>query len=122
MFQQKILASGQIYGIEASRLTLVERCVIEFGRQIKKLHLADIVIDIYDVALQESSRAQYRTGQRAYLRFINQIETNGLLLPFPKARLQKTELVLAFFMASLVTRPSIKKAATILNYETHVKW
>ena len=100
----------------------MERCVIEFGKQIKKLHLADIVIDIYDAALQETSRVQYRTGQRAYLRFINQIETNGFLLPFPRARLQKTELVLSFFMASLVTRPSIKKAATILNYETHVKW
>ena len=100
----------------------MERCVIDFGKQIKELYLADLVMDIYDAALQESSRAQYRTGQRAYLRFINQIPTNGYLLPFSKSRLQKTELVLAFFMASLVMRPSIKKASTILNYETHVKW
>ena len=103
-------------------LSLVERCIIEFGKQIRQLHLADIVIDIYDAALQETSRAQYKTGQRAYMRFINQIEPKGYLLPFPRTRLQKTELVLAFFMASLVTKPSITKAATILNYETHVKW
>ena len=57
--------------VEAPGLTLVERCVIDFGKQFKKLYLTDIVIDLYDAALQETSRAQYRTGQRAYWRFIN---------------------------------------------------
>ena len=65
----------------------------------------------------------HSTGQeRAYLRFINEIPRRGCLLPFSRVRLRKTDLLLAFFMASLVLRPLIKKAATILNYETHVKW
>ena len=99
----------------------MEKCVIDFGRRVGKLNLADIVVDLYDAALQESSHKQYGTGQRAYLRFVNGLPTNGYLLPFPRTRLHKTELTLAFFMASLVVRPSITKAATILSYETHVK-
>ena len=107
--------------METAGLTLVERCVVDFGKLINKAYLADVVVDLYDAAIQETSRAQYRTGQRAYLRFINKIPNHGCLLPFPRTRLQKTELVLAFFMASLVLKPSIKKATTILSYETHVK-
>ena len=97
-------------------LTLVEKCVIDFGRSIGKLNLADIVIDLYDAALQESSHKQYGTGQRAYLRFVTGVHTSGYLLPFPRTRLHKTELTLAFFIASLVVRPSITKAATILGH------
>ena len=80
------------------------------------------MIDLYDAALQESSRKQYGTGQRAYLRFSSGIPTSGFLLPFPRRQLKRTELMLAFFMASLLLRPTIKRASTILCYETHVKW
>ena len=45
--------------VEAPGLTLVERCVRDFGKQTKKLNLTDIVIDLYDAALQETSRTKY---------------------------------------------------------------
>ena len=115
------LVLGRRISVTDPVLTLVEKCVIDFGRIIGRLNLADIVIDLYDAALRESSRNQYRTGQRAYLRFVSGLRSNGYLLPFSRTRLTKTELTLAFFIASLVLRPSITKAATILNYETHVK-
>ena len=102
-------------------LSHIERDIIAFGRTVKRLDLATVVIDLYDSALQESSRMQYRTGQRAYMRFVNGIDLPGYLLPFPRTKLKKTELTLAFFMASLLLKPSIKRAATILGYETHVK-
>ena len=79
-------------------------------------------MDLYDSAIQESSRKQYGTGQRAYLRFTAGIPTPGCLLPFPQRQLQRTELMLAFFMASLILKPSITRPSTILAYETHVKW
>ena len=115
------LVLGRRFSVTVPALTLVEKCVIDFGRIIGKLNLADIVIDLYDAALQESSHNQYRTGQRAYLRFVSGLLSSGYLLPFARTRLTKTELTLAFFIASLVIRPSITKAATILSYETHVK-
>ena len=102
-------------------LSYVERDIIAFGKSVKRLDLATVVIDLYDSALQESSRIQYRTGQRAYMRFVNEISSPGYFLPFPRTKLRKTELTLAFFMAFLLLKPSIKRAATILSYETHVK-
>ena len=102
-------------------LSKIERDILEFGRHIKRVDLAGIVIDLYDSALQESSRKQYGTGQRAYLRFTSGIPVPGCFLPFPRRQLQKTELMLSFFMASLLLKPSISRASTILSYETHVK-
>ena len=84
--------------------------------------MGDVVIDLYDSSLEESSRSQYATGQRAYLRFILSVPATEYTLPFPQTPLRETELSLAFFMASMVLKPTIKVASTILNYETHVKW
>ena len=103
-------------------LSKVERDILEFGRCIDKIGLAGIVMDLYESAIQESSRKQYGTGQRAYLRFVAGITTPGYLLPFHQRQLQRTELMLAFFMACLLLKPSITRATTILAYETHVKW
>ena len=99
----------------------VERDVIAFGRKIGRLDLADLVIDLYDSALQESSQRTYGTGQRAYVRFMNEINLPGMMWPFRVYKLSATELTLAFFMASLIMRPIITRASTILSYETHVK-
>ena len=81
-------------------LSKIERDILEFARRIKRIDLAGIVMDLYDAALQESSRKQYGTGQRAYLRFSSGIPTSGFLLPFPRRQLQRTELMLAFFITS----------------------
>ena len=115
------LLKGAAYGAYSGSLTLVERCVIDYAKKIGRLSLADVVIDVYDSSLEESSRSQYATGQRAYIRFVNSLHSAQYLLPFPKTPLRNTELSLAFFMASLLLKPSIKVAATILSYETHVK-
>ena len=112
----------QNYETYTPELSRLEHEVVDFGRSIGKIDLAGIVIDFYDSAIQESSRRQYNTGQRAYLRFVNGIELRGNLLPFLRTQLSRTELMLAFFMASLFLKPSISRASTILNYETHVKW
>ena len=77
-------------------------------------------MDLYESAIQESSRKQYGSGQQAYLRFTSGIPAPGYLLPFPPKQLQRTELMLAFFIASLFLKPSITRATTILAYETHV--
>ena len=76
---------------------------------------------MYDAALRESTRRTYRTGQRAYDRFVQDIK-NGEYYPFHQRTLSETELNLAFFMASLLMKPSINSASTILGYETHVKY
>ena len=82
--------------------------------------LAEVVIDLYDAALKESSRRTYRTGQRAYDKFITTMEF-GVYYPFMPTTLTDTELNLAFYMASLLLKPSITTAGTILGYECHVK-
>ena len=43
-------------------------------------------------------------------------------LPFRSRSLNRTELTLAFFMAHLILKPSIKVGTTILDYETHAKY
>ena len=66
LFNQRLtLVSVRGDIVEAAGLTSIERCVINFGKEINDLNLTDIVIDMYDSALQESSRIRYRTGQRA---------------------------------------------------------
>ena len=78
-------------------------------------------MDLYDAALRVSSRNTYRTGQRAYDRFMVRLSL-GRYFPFEPQRLSETELNLAFFMAFLLLEPRIKAAGTILGYETHVKF
>ena len=106
----------------SSELSWIGQQILEHGRRIKNVALAGVVIDLYDAAIQESSRRQYGTGQRAYLRFTRDVEVPFGFLPFAKNSLSVTELTLAFYMAYLLLRPKILKASTILNYETHVKW
>ena len=76
-----------------------------------------MVTHLYDAAHKESPRKTYGTGQRAYLRFVEETKLDGAISPFIKI-----ELCLAFFIAYLVTRPSIASASTILGYEGHVKY
>ena len=83
--------------------------------------LADVVMDLFDAALQPSSRRTYKTGQRAYMRFLRTIH-DGSVFPFQRRTLTETELNLAFFMAFLLLEPKITAASTILGYETHVKY
>ena len=102
----------------------VKRQVMRFGRSLKRLDLAEVVVHLYDAALQESSRRTYRTGQRAYIRFLEELSSEGhrYLEPFQRQSLNKTELSLAFFMTYLVLQPTITAASTILGYEGHVKY
>ena len=80
-----------------------------------------MVLDLYDAALRVSSRNTYRTGQRAYDRFMARLAA-GRYFPFEPQALSETELNLAFFMAFLLLEPRIRAARTILNYESHVKF
>ena len=102
-------------------MSWIEREILDYGKWIKNVGLAGVVIDLYEAAIQDSSRRQYRTGQRAYLRFTRDVDVPYGFLPFSKVSLTTTELTLAFYMAHLLLRPTILKASTILNYETHVK-
>ena len=113
---------GEVLAAGTGTLSMVERCVIAFAKKIGRLSLGDVVIDLYDSSLEESSRNQYSTGQRAYLRFMLSGPATELTLPFPQTPLRETELSLAFFMATLVLKPTIKVGSTVLSYETHVKW
>ena len=77
---------------------------------------------LYDAALKDSSKRTYKTGQRAYLRFTEEVNKKEALAPFHPQSLNKTELYLAFYIAYLVLRPTIKKGSTILAYVGHVKY
>ena len=59
----------------------VQRDVWSFGEKIGRLDLAEIVVNLYEAALQQSSRKTYRTGQRAYLRFVKEVGRIDLLRP-----------------------------------------
>ena len=95
--------------------------VHQFGNCHAAPELAEVVMSLFRAALQPSSQRTYRTGQRAYNRFLNTIR-GGRQFPFNRRTLSMTELNLAFFMAFLILEPSITKASTILGYETHVKY
>lgn len=84
-------------------------------------YLSEVVSDLYDASLRATSRYTYRTGQRAYDRFMANM-ANGRYFPFEPQALSETELNLAFFMAFLLLEPRIRAAGTILNYESHVKF
>ena len=83
-------------------------------------HLTEVVLDLYDASLRESTRNTYRVGQRAYDRFIATLD-HGVRFPFLRNRISETELNLAFYIAYLLLRPTITSAKTVLGYETHVK-
>ena len=98
------------------------RNIWSFGLEIGRPDLAEIVEHLYDAALQPSSKKTYKTGQRAYLRFVEEIEKSEGRMPFRPQKLNRTELYLAFYIAYLILRPTIKKGSTILAYEGHVKY
>ena len=116
-----LLISSYLVPGESPTLSWIERHILAFGIKIKQIGLAGVVIDLYDAAIRESSKRTYKTGQRAYIRFSNEINMAGAHFPFTRRCLRKTELTMAFFMASLVLRPTIKKACTILCYVSDVK-
>ena len=93
-----------------------------FGWSIHRPDLAEIVNDLYDAALKQSSKRTYKTGQRAYFRFLKELPATVSVYPFPRQRLQRTELMLAFYMAWNLIRPTISASSTVLGYETHVKY
>ena len=97
--------------------------ILEFGYNHGATGLAETVSDLYDAALKDSSRRTYNTGQRAYFSFVlTALRNTAPLYPFRRGTLNRTELYLAFFMASLVLKPSISSASTVLGYETHCKY
>ena len=105
--------------------SFVKRCIYQFGRTIGRPDLAEIVADLWDAALEESSHRTYRTGQRAYLKYIKTLTATAArnaMSPFQRTYLNFTELHLAFFIAHLVLQPSIKAGSTIAGYVVHVKY
>ena len=97
--------------------------VLAFGKKHMQIGLAETVLDLYDAALKESSKRSYGTGQRAFIAFVNSwLLPSAPLFPFVRQRLTLTELYLAFFMATLVLKPSISVASSILCYESYCKY
>ena len=99
----------------------ISKVVAAFGFARGVPDLADVVMDLFDAALQPSSKKTYGTGQRAYMRFLDKLR-GAPAFPFQRRTLGLTELTLAFFIAFLLLEPKINKATTILGYETHVKY
>ena len=100
---------------------MITESIRDFGSRQAVPHLAEVVLDLYDAALKESSRRTYGTGQRAYARFVHGL-AHGVRYPFRQQNLSQTELNLAFFMPFLLLEPHISSANTILGYESHVKY
>ena len=48
----------------------ISRVVMEFGKVHAVPELAEVVMELFQAALRPSSHRTYRTGQRAYSRFI----------------------------------------------------
>ena len=100
----------------------MRRDLWNFGQDIGRPDLAEIVEHLYDAALQTSSKKTYGTGQRAYFRFAQEIGREEAYAPFAPSHLNNTELYISFFLAYLVLKPSVTKATTILGYEGHIKY
>ena len=94
----------------------------QFGRSIHRQDLAEIVNDLYEAALKQSSKRTYKTGQRAYFRFLQELPASVSVYPFPRQPLHSTELMLAFYIAWNLVRPTISASSTVLGYETHLKY
>ena len=75
---------------------------------------------MFDASLRASTRKTYKTGQKAYDRFILDL-AQGVRFPFQHVTISDTKLNLAFYLANLLLRPTITSANTILGYESHVK-
>ena len=101
-------------------LTFITKAVLEFGKRQAAEDLAEVVLDLFDASLRASTKRTYKTGQRAYDHFVRTL-SQGVRFPFQNVPLSETELNLAFYMAHLLLRPTIKSAKTILGYETNVK-
>ena len=71
-------------------------------------YLSEVVSDLYDASLRATSRYTYRTGQRAYDRFMANM-ANGRYFPFEPQALSETELNLAFFMAFLLLELELER-------------
>ena len=97
--------------------------IAEFGTFHNLPGLSETVSDLYDAALKDSSRRTYKTGQKAYVEFVTtNLRKTAPLFPFRPSKLNSTELYLAFFMASLVMKPTISSASTIFGYACHCKY
>ena len=83
---------------------------------------AEVVMDLYDAALAESSKKTYKSGQRAYSRFLTKLPIFHRQLPFLPCLLSELELRLAFFIADMVLDVPPKAASTMRGYMTHVKY
>ena len=80
--------------MEIERIWIAE-ALTNFGREKDVPHLAKVVIELYDASLKTSSKSTYKTGQRAYFRFIQELN-NGIMFSFESRTLSETELNLAF--------------------------
>ena len=76
----------------------ISSCVRRFGRWQGAQHLSEVVLDLYDASLRESTRKTYKTGQRAYDRFLATLN-HGVRFPFLQTVITETELDLAFYLA-----------------------
>ena len=77
-------------------VSYIRKSVMGFGIKKRVPNLNEIVLDLFDAALQPSSRRTYRTGQRAYDRFIHSMH-NGVFFPFQRRNLGETELNLSSY-------------------------
>ena len=78
--------------------TYITECVREFGKHQGVPYLSEVVMDLYDASLRKSTRRTYKTGQRAYMRFLATMD-HGVTLPFLATKLSLTELNLGFYIA-----------------------
>ena len=71
MLNKKIFVVGVEDRPLVEKVSFIRRAVVKFGIKRDVPELAEVVMDLYDAALQPSSRRTYGTGQRAYARFIS---------------------------------------------------
>ena len=96
--------------------------VCKYGVKLRLSQHAEVVMDLYESALAPSSRRTYRSGKRAYDRFIMKLPANIRRLPFIPRQLSELELSLAFFVADMVLDVPPKAASTMRGYLAHVKY
>ena len=77
----------------------IKRSIWSFGQYLGKPDLAEVVENLYDAALKNTSKNTYNTGRRAYQRFAADINKKEALQPFQQRSLGKTELYLSFYIA-----------------------
>ena len=89
-----------------------------FCNEIGRLDLAEIVEHPIRRGLKRFVKKEktYKTGQREYFRFAEEVNKDDAHVPFLPESLSRMELYLAFYIAYLVLRPIITKGSTILAY------